>query len=253
MPPERHRRGSAIHIDTAIITFSKLAGEVAFLRKFIGFRLANIYDINARVRPSFSLAVMLYLLAQTLLPMQTYMLKLAKTGEGSGEKAFVVLESGIRFHSTQWVRDKNATPSNFCLKLRKHLRSRRLEDVRQLGSDRVIDLTFGAGAACHHLILELYAQASVRASSSCWALVYSINGMSQGNVVLTDAVYNILVLLRSHRDDQKQVAFMANHPYPIHTIRLRSPATPEQLAAALASADAKATFKGMLSSVLKDA
>lgn len=35
------------------------------------------------------------------------------------------------------VRDKSTTPSGFTLKLRKHIRSKRLEDVRQLGYDRV--------------------------------------------------------------------------------------------------------------------
>lgn len=34
-------------------------------------------------------------------------------------------------------RDKSVTPSGFTLKLRKHIRTRRLEDVRQLGIDRV--------------------------------------------------------------------------------------------------------------------
>lgn len=34
-------------------------------------------------------------------------------------------------------RDKKNTPSGFTLKLRKHIRTRRLEDVRQLGYDRV--------------------------------------------------------------------------------------------------------------------
>lgn len=33
--------------------------------------------------------------------------------------------------------DKSNTPSGFTLKLRKHIRTRRLEDVRQLGYDRV--------------------------------------------------------------------------------------------------------------------
>jgi hypothetical protein len=32
--------------------------------------------------------------------MQTYLLKLARSGE-DGEKVFLVLESGIRFHTTQ--------------------------------------------------------------------------------------------------------------------------------------------------------
>lgn len=58
--------------------------------------------------------------------------------------------------------DKPDAPSNFTLKLRKHLRTRRLEDVRQLGVDRVVDLVFGANEAAHHLILEMYAQVRVR-------------------------------------------------------------------------------------------
>ena len=35
----------------------------------------------------------------------------------------------------------------------------RLDDVRQLGVDRLVDFSFGQGPACHHLLLELYAQA----------------------------------------------------------------------------------------------
>jgi hypothetical protein len=54
--------------------------------------------------------------------------------------------------------DKPDAPSNFTLKLRKHLRTRRLEDVRQLGVDRVVDFVFGSGENAHHLILEMYAQ-----------------------------------------------------------------------------------------------
>jgi hypothetical protein len=54
--------------------------------------------------------------------------------------------------------DKPDAPSNFTLKLRKHLRTRRIEDVRQLGVDRVVDFQFGCGETAHHLILEMYAQ-----------------------------------------------------------------------------------------------
>ena len=56
------------------------------------------------------------------------------------------------------VRDKSDTPSNFTLKLRKHIRTRRLEDVRQLGVDRIVDFVFGSGEATYHLILEMYSQ-----------------------------------------------------------------------------------------------
>ena len=48
----------------------------------------------------------------------------------------------------QWAKDKSETPSNFTLKLRKHLRTRRLEDIRQLGVDRIVDFTFGKTRSC---------------------------------------------------------------------------------------------------------
>ena len=57
----------------------------------------------------------------------------------------------------QFVKERSEAPSNFTLKLRKHLRTRRLDSVRQLGVDRVVDFSFGSGEACYHLILELYA------------------------------------------------------------------------------------------------
>ena len=66
----------------------------------------------------------------------------------------------------------------------------------------------------------------------------------QGNVILTDANYEILTLLRSHRDDNKGISFMARHPYPIHSIRLRTPLDMRQLQNALDSADDKQTLRG---------
>ncbi|KAL0030916.1 hypothetical protein WJX79_000862 [Trebouxia sp. C0005] len=180
-----------------------VAGEVACLRqRVLGMRVANVYDLNSK----------------------TYMLKLAKSGE-DGEKAFLVLESGSRFHTTQYQKEKSDTPSNFTLKLRKHLRTRRLEDIKQLGVDRIVDFQFGSGDARYHLILELY---------------------SQGNLILADSNYEVLTLLRSHRDDAKGFAIMARHPYPIHTIRLRQAVSQEQLEAALESADEKQTLRGAL-------
>lgn len=75
-----------------------------------------------------------------------------------------------------------------------------MEAVRQLGVDRVAQITVGHGDTAHHLILEFFAQ---------------------GNVVLTDARYSILTLLRSHRDDAAGLAIMSAHPYPISAIRAR--------------------------------
>lgn len=38
----------------------------------------------------------------------------------------------------QTLKERKDAPSNFTLKLRKHIRTRRLEDVRQLGVVRVL-------------------------------------------------------------------------------------------------------------------
>ncbi|MCR9067172.1 MAG: NFACT family protein, partial [Cytophagales bacterium] len=109
----------------------------------LGYRAANIYDINPR----------------------TYMFKLADTGK---EKKLILIESGMRVHSTKYMRDIPKIPSIFTLKLRKHVRGKRLTDVRQLGIDRVIDFTFGSNEATYHIIIELH---------------------SKGNVILTDHKY----------------------------------------------------------------
>jgi hypothetical protein len=60
----------------------------------------------------------------------------------------------------------------------------------------------------------------------------------QGNVILTDHSYQVLTLLRSHRDDAKGLSIMAKHPYPMHAIRLRQPLPLAALQQALAAAAA---------------
>jgi hypothetical protein len=54
----------------------------------------------------------------------------------------------------------------------------------------------------------------------------------------------VLTLLRSHRDDDKGLAIMARHSYPVHSIRLRTALTHAQLDAALTSAEDKQTLRG---------
>ena len=84
-----------------------------------------------------------------------------------------------RRHYSQSTSGSSASPSPFAMKLRKHLRNLRLENVTQLGNlDRVVDFRFGSGTFAHHILLELYAQ---------------------GNVILCDGEYRILALLRTHQ------------------------------------------------------
>src|ERR1035437_3425258 len=113
-------------------------------RKLIGLRLANVYDVSGRL----------------------YLLKLSK----ANRKEHLLIESGIRIHTTDFLRNKKDVPSGFSMKLRKHLRTKKLENVSQLGIDRVVDLQFGKGEFAHHILVEFYAQ---------------------GNVILTDHEYTI--------------------------------------------------------------
>ena len=66
--------------------------------------------------------------------------------------------------------------------LRKHLRNKRLESLKQLGFDRIVDLQFGTGDAAYHVFLELY---------------------DKGNIVLTDCDLIILNILRPHTEGDK--------------------------------------------------
>jgi predicted ribosome quality control (RQC) complex YloA/Tae2 family protein len=54
-----------------------------------------------------------------------YLLKLSK----ANRKEYLLIESGIRIHTTDFMRNKKDVPSGFSMKLRKHLRTRKLENI----------------------------------------------------------------------------------------------------------------------------
>ena len=152
------------------MTVLDVKASVASLRnQLLGARVANVYDIDAK----------------------TYLLKCAK----AGEKTMVLLESGIRFHSTDFMRDKSNMPSGFTLKLRKHIRTKRVEEVRQIGDDRVVAFTFGAGDEAVHLVLELFAG---------------------GNIILLNHENTIMVLLRTHTDEATGARTAVREMYPLN-------------------------------------
>ena len=135
----------------------------------MGQRVANIYDLSEK----------------------SYLFKFAIPGKST--KTNLLLESGIRFHTTKYSRDLPELPSAFAMKLRKYIRTKRLEDVKQIGIDRVVDFKFGSGEAVNHVILELYAN---------------------GNIVLTDGNYEVLALLRSHQFEE-DVKLKVGEVYPM--------------------------------------
>lgn len=77
-------------------------------------------------------------------------------------------------------------PSGFSMKFRKHINQKRLTNVQQVGTDRIIDLQFGDEERSCHVIVELY---------------------DRGNVVLTDHNYIILNVLRPRTDTDHDVRF----------------------------------------------
>ena len=145
---------------------------------------------------------------------QGILLRLSRSGD-DGEKVGVLLEAGVRFHTVPddptdrgkaadgpSSSSSTAPPSGLVMKLRKHLRSRRLEAVTQLGCDRLVDFTFGSGEDTYHLLLELH---------------------SHGNIILADAGWCVLTLLRSHVDAGRGLAILPAKPYPLAaSVRARS-------------------------------
>jgi predicted ribosome quality control (RQC) complex YloA/Tae2 family protein len=97
--------------------------------------------------------------------------------DDNNSKQFLLLESGIRFHTISNFTSEAKTPTPFCMKLRKHLRGLRFEQIQQIGTDRVILIQCGVGHYKHTIILELYAK---------------------GNLIVTDHSYVVIALLRSH-------------------------------------------------------
>jgi hypothetical protein len=80
-----------------------VAAEVACLKqRILGLRLANIYDLNSKVGCTITVSQLPSsgCMRLTLAHAQTYVLKLSKSGS-DGDKIFLLLESGSRFHTVQ--------------------------------------------------------------------------------------------------------------------------------------------------------
>lgn len=119
---------------------------------------------------------------------KTYLIRLQQ----SETKCVLLLESGTRFHTTSFEWPKNVAPSGFTMKLRKHLKNKRLEKLEQFGIDRIVGFQFGTGEAAYHVILELY---------------------DRGNIILADHELTILNILRPHTEGE-EVRFAVREKYP---------------------------------------
>ncbi|KAK4613640.1 Nuclear export mediator factor Nemf [Fulvia fulva] len=132
----------------------------------VSLRLANVYDLSSRI----------------------FLLKFAKPEH----REQLIVDSGFRCHLTSFARATAAAPSPFVARLRKFLRTRRCTAVRQIGTDRIIELHFSDGA--YRLFLEFYAG---------------------GNIVLTDAELTTLGLLRSVSEGAEHEQYRLGSKYDL--------------------------------------
>lgn len=105
-------------------------------------------------------------------------------------KKIVVLDCGNRVHLTDFDRPTTPAPSNFVSKLRKHLKTRRLSGIKQVGNDRVLVLEFSDGL--FYLVLEFF---------------------SAGNVLLLDDNLKILSLQRNVKEKGENDKYAVNEIY----------------------------------------
>ncbi|KAF3941548.1 hypothetical protein ABW19_dt0204690 [Dactylella cylindrospora] len=145
----------------------------------LSHRLTNIHDLSSR----------------------TFQFKFQSSATQT--RHILIVDSGFRCHLTQFSRTTAASPSSFVEKLRKCLKTRRVAAVRQVGSDRVIELQFGIidqnkdrdedqgkaipGVGGYRLFFEFFAG---------------------GNIILTDAALKIITVLRivPEGPNQKKIA-----------------------------------------------
>ncbi|XP_041069772.1 nuclear export mediator factor NEMF-like isoform X2 [Carcharodon carcharias] len=173
---------------------------VSELQSLLGMRVNNVYDVDNK----------------------TYLIRLQKPES----KAMLLVESGIRIHTTEFEWPKNMMPSGFAMKCRKHLKSRRMIHIKQLGVDRIVDFQFGSDQAAYHLIVELY---------------------DRGNIILTDHEYIILNLLRFRTDEVEDVRFAVRERYPIDNAKgPEPPLSLERLTEVLANTPKGEQIKKML-------
>lgn len=187
-----------------------------------GWRVNQIYDCDQKTY--------LFKLNKSIVQMKKDDDPVSVDEEVANKMTFLI-ESGSRMHTTDFDWPKSHAPSAFSTKLRKHIRNKRIENISQIGIDRLVDFQFGSNQAANHLIVELY---------------------DKGNLILTDYNYTIIAILRWRRplDKHQQLNsidldrndsenFKAGDTYPLHNSRRQEdldPMTEERICEMLNSA-----------------
>ncbi|KAK6465222.1 hypothetical protein DFJ63DRAFT_339084 [Scheffersomyces coipomensis] len=137
-----------------------------FQHAVLNYRLQNIYNVADSPRQ--------------------YLLKFSIPDS----KKVLVLDCGNKIHLTDFDRPTMQAPSNFVTKLRKHLKTRRLSKIKQIGNDRVLVLEFSDGL--FYLVFEFF---------------------SAGNILLLDEERKILSLHRTVNEKGEVERYAVNEFY----------------------------------------
>ncbi|KAJ8906864.1 hypothetical protein NDN08_003348 [Rhodosorus marinus] len=206
-------------------------------RRLVGSKVVNVYDVTEKV----------YTIKLSVPPRRK---SIATTEESPSEqqvadqseagtqgqqvgvkegwqKVLLLIESGIRVHTTLFDREKGDAPSGFTAKMRKHLRNKRLDGIEQLMSDRTFKLIFTSSSETCHLIIELY---------------------SAGNIILTDGEYKIIALLRVFRpkDETKYSPRVVGAVYPMSAARTKDPLTESSVRDAIETSEGNKELRKVL-------
>ena len=130
------------------------------LQSLISYRLQNIYGTS----PSFQTP-------DKDINSRTFLLKFGLPDT----KKTILIESGFRLHLTNYSREKSSSPSPFTGKLRKFIKTRRVTSLGQLGTDRVLVISFSNDSSeekSYHLIFEFFSAGKYSPPSSVWLIKY---------------------------------------------------------------------------------
>ncbi|EPS35597.1 hypothetical protein H072_10966 [Dactylellina haptotyla CBS 200.50] len=155
----------------------------------LSHRLSNIHDLSSR----------------------TFQFKFQSSATQT--RHILIVDSGFRCHLTNFSRTVASSPGGFVEKLRKCLKTRRVTGVRQVGSDRVVEIQFGIVDSNPTTTTPTTAAGDAKEDKA--AGIPGVGGyrlffefFAGGNVILTDAALNIITLLRivPEGPNQKKVA-----------------------------------------------
>ena len=179
------------------------------LQHFNSYRVNNIYDIDNK----------------------TFLIKFDDFEQK--RKCFIIIKSGqYLYHIYNPPQERRKLPSSFCMKLRKHIKNKRLQSIEMLKCDRVIQFTVGTNEHQYKLIIELF---------------------SFGNIILCDKNSTMLTLLRTHVYNNGNT-ILVNHPYPIQQLNdeFNPPTVKEEIEQIKKTTEGYQTDKGVSPLPLKN-